>query len=219
MPVIAPALAGLKIPTVCHDGALLHYGFLDNPLAPTRGASNEGPCLSCSIDEETADAWLMIAELGGRPLWSLVKPGGFVLADYYSIPKHQLTAIAAARGLVERRLAFKCWATNEDGEPFFTMHLTKAEAHAELVEGGRLRECLCWAPTVQLCTYWGQRHPGTTVALCDTLDAAVTALLDASAPMIDGIYWDETLDPLRYSAPRVGLFQRILNLVSRTCDE
>lgn len=204
-----------------HRGALYHRGRLDKPAVRMPGSSLEGPCLSCAPTRAASGAWRVIAELGSLPLWTLRRDGGFVLLDARKAPTGEFLRAAVKAGLLDEGVVFRVTSVDaETEEETFTDFATRAEAEANMEEGDRLSSRPGYLATSALNAYWlGQRgeHP-VPVPVTLAIDAAVVAYADLHAPHVAGVIWRDRLDVARLSAPRVGLFQRTLTQVARTCN-
>ena len=205
-----------KLP-LFRPSSLLHWGNLSSPdpANTQRTGSHEGCLLSCSPSIEAHEAWLGIARLGGIGEWVLTKPLGenFALLDIHALStsaRGKLLKTAAGGGLVRHGTAQK--VTSDDGESgeCFSLYPTLEEAKAADSEGA-IETVPAWFGTDKLQSYWWSRRSrgsAMPVGLLFVEDAAIAALLDAGCPSVDGIFWNDELDPAAFSSPRVGLFQR-----------
>lgn len=201
---------------IVHLAPLFHRGNLDQPAYPSHGDSHEGPCLSCAPDRESSDAWLSIARLGGYPLWTLAKPGGFRLLDMHRVNEKAMATAAVTHGLLTPCEVFRVtWHDSELDARVRSEFATIEEARAEVEEGRRLARRKGFAATPALVAYWGSRRGASKISPLTSVDAATVAFADLHCPALDGVLWRERLDVAAYSAPRVALFQRILPSVSR----
>lgn len=200
---------------------LFHWGALDGPSKPNASSSLEGCLLSCSQDEEIADAWREIAKLGGRDLWALTKPCGFSLLDIHALSagqKKSLTASALSAGLIAPGVAYKSsYYDSEAGARRYSLHDTQTEAREQSFEesAARVQRLAVYRATPPLVRYWQSRHGGECIPLDLTLDASIACLLDRNHPDIDGLFWGDIFDPDGLSAPRAGIFQRSVAASSR----
>jgi len=202
---------------------LFHRGFLDRPAYETQlSSSHEGNLLSCSPHEEADEAWLGIAKLGGRPRWRLTKLTGFCVLDHHSLSKLQrreLLARAHAYGAFHYSRGLRVDYYDDEHEcDRYTIFLAadKAEALSTADENsGKLRGVRVLLAAPLLISYWNSRHGGKSLDLAATADAALAYVIDCDYPRFDGIFWNDDLDEMSLSAPRVGLFQRTLSRCKR----
>lgn len=176
-------------------------------------SSLEGDCLSVS---ECPAAWQKIARLGGSPIQELTKPEGQFLDIYAVLDAPELRASVLAwaldQGLVVPAQKWRSWNTDEDGEWHYVLCNTQAQVEAErdgmdddeAPAGHRGVEPMdVVVGTLKLAERLSQTlHE---VECCDCMDFAILMWARAQAS-IDGVYWNEELNPGRLSAPRAGIF-------------
>lgn len=179
---------------------------------PNTDRSFEGACLSAS---HVPCAWEKIAKLGGSPLWELRKTGAQFL-DYHELGKHRRRAImrwAEANGLVRRKTMFQTSYYDDELETeMCSLSETYAEAAAEIYDdedGRRPTPIRSWETLPLLTERYLHRQ--------STGYAAVTwaVLAFAEYAGLDGVWWNDILDPSGYSAPRIGIFRSRLPDFSR----
>lgn len=165
-------------------------------------SSQEGHCLSVS---ECPDAWRQIAKIGGYPLWELIKPGNAFL-HAHALKKAErklIEAWALQQGFVQAGTLFQAWSTDEEGEPIFGLYLTREEAVDELgedaYEASDIKEVPAVLPTEALSAYCQQK-----VDFLDVEDMIQLCYADKVLGL-DGVFWNDRLDPYAYSAPRAGI--------------
>lgn len=192
---------------------LYHVGELDaQPLVNSR-SSYEGPCLSVS---EVPNAWRAIARLGDAPLWKLTKNENQFL-NMHRMSKALKEAVlqwGTETGLTENR---EGWVTelsssDEDGMPYTRLSLSATYEMAVRDFGAdgdddvsaRYTLMMPFA-TEKLSIYARQK-----VDLMLATDMLTLAYAEQVLGL-DGVFWDEELDVLAYSAPRAGIFPRKLS--------
>lgn len=193
----------IERPTVFHVGT-----FEPNRKGHFHADSLEGHCLSVSLHPE---AWIQIARLGGEPVWRLDHASG-VFVDILSLEADSVAANAVRAWGVEQGLAQvkTCWRAwqydSEEDDWRYMVFDTEEKAHLnadefEDREGGNV-ECvsLC-VGTPALCEIIGWKDAGTK----EVLDFLVLAYLETNVPEVQGVWWNETLDPDALSAPRAGI--------------
>lgn len=165
-------------------------------------SSQEGHCLSVS---ECPDAWRQIAKIGGYPLWELAKPGNAFL-HAHALKKAErklIEAWALQQGFVQAGTLFQAWSTDEEGEPIFGLYLTREEAVDELGEdadeASDIKEVPAVLPTEALSAYCQQK-----VDFLGVEDMIQLCYADKVLGL-DGVFWNDRLDPYAYSAPRAGI--------------
>lgn len=188
---------------------IFHVGTLEpHRKGHFHADSLEGHCLSVSIHPE---AWVEIARLGGEPVWRLDhEEGQFV--DVLSLESDPVAAQAirawgVAQGLAQEKTCWRAWQyDSEEDEWRYLLFETEDEAQLDADEfetrtGGNIEPVSVCVGTPALCEIIGWRDTGTN----DVLDFLVMAYIEAHAPDIQGVWWDETLDPDALSAPRGGI--------------
>lgn len=181
--------------------ALWHVGTF-NPAHKRKG-SLEGAGLSIS---RHPDEWTHIAKLGGNPVWELRKPGHALLnaLQISAKGKQIILAWALSQGLIEACTLWEWSRYDDELDTTLTgTYTNEAEAFADAsFDGetdGTIREV--------------SGHRALPRLLEKTLQSAAVEgtsfIFDLLLPVyaeevlgIDGVWWDEELDPCCYSAPR-----------------
>ncbi|MFK5950958.1 MAG: hypothetical protein QM500_19575 [Methylococcales bacterium] len=190
---------------------VFHIGKMEGANAHP-GYSLEGHGLSISLHPED---WRSIARLGNIPCWELTKPG----AEFLDALKFEDTPILMASMI--------SWAVDEklivpttlykfewyDDELEQMMHMLFDSYDKALEEAGDEEDVVSgdgWIATPQLLdhTHFSKMEPVMVLSLA-LLVYAETVLY------MDGVYWDEALDPARLSAPRGCIFPGRLDAWSK----
>lgn len=190
---------------------VMHLGFLRERPAPK--ISHEGRCLSVSLHP---DAWRRIARLGGSPLWALEHAQGRFVDFYALTAAHHQEALAWARNKqwLREEWLYHLEMTDEDGEvDGYVVFESYDEALDESddcperiisrVRGHVACDAMQQALGISVPLGFAERW-ATIEWLADTSDA-------------DGIWWDDMLDPSRFSAPRGGIFQHRVQRWTKSC--
>lgn len=180
---------------------LWHVGTLD-PKRKQQG-SLEGAGLSVSVNPEE---WRGIAQLGGDT-WELTKPGN-KFVNFHRISKQQrqqITKWGLENGYVEQKPVYRAvWFDDEDQEDRYMEFTRESEAKEQAEEmGGRTEtasEGIVMTPKLADRTMHA-RWDDPVMAW----DMLVTAYAEDELDC-DGIWWDDTLDPHKLSAPRGVIF-------------
>lgn len=181
----------LVFPEVFHVGSI-------NPADRT-SASYEGEGLSISI--HPAD-WTRIARLGGNPTWVLRHPDRTPLRfvswhDLSLSDRDALRQWGQDRGWVEQRQVYRVsWFDDEFDDTLSMDFATEAEAREEAESADSEVEAVAvWRPTAAF--------PAPRIGTdADPSDALLSLWVAEQRPDIDGVWWDDTYDPLRLSCPR-----------------
>ncbi len=202
-------------PTRCIEG-LAHIGSMDPAQKGLthNSTSFEGTGLSVS---NCPDAWRQIARLGGQPTWNLTKPGAQFLDVHALTDGHHAQALAWARNaglLLPARFAEISYSDPEDGQRHAILIPADTPDVDEQVQDElepredmdpSLRFTEGHLASVAMNTRLGFRAPpGLVESLALTLYAEAVL---ASEIGIDGLWWEEALDPNRLSAPRGVIFR------------
>ena len=201
---------------------LFHVGRLD-PAA--KGIdSHEGDGLSVSRHPED---WRAIARLGDAPVWDIDTRDARFL-DFYAFRRDRAALNAACdwaveQGYLERgRVYVVTVPDEEEGGSLVFRFLDEAEAEEEArgylevdLDGDELeaavtkavRRTAGYVPTARLA---GRMRHERDVPLALVVDLAVVAYAEDVLD-VDGVWWEDTYDPARYSAPRGVLFARRLS--------
>lgn len=183
-----------------------HVGDLDVSKKYSHGTSMEGNLFSMSA---CPDAWQTIAKLGGNPLHKTGRP--VVMLDMREVLYGDSKAAKAvrslalkqaeARGYIEKRTVYEvCWDDDELDTRCSMLLRTMEEAEEEVRdEPPAPKEYICTTPLLNMIHGWPEHE------LRDGLEFAVVEWARGIS-VLDGVYWDEELDPSRYTAPRAGMF-------------
>ncbi len=180
----------LALPSVMHVGTL-------NP-SDKRGDSHEGNGLSVSLHPEE---WTAIAKLGGGSLYELTKPDGRFL-DFHRLSRQALDELQAwglRDGWLQMAARWRCeWFDDELSQTVFMLckSLAEAQAEADDREDSRVEEVVVPELTVE-----GIRRLGFKLEAAHALDIAATFWVEDETDL-DGVWWDDLLEPQNYSAPR-----------------
>jgi hypothetical protein len=187
----------LTQPTVYHVGSKP-----GTPGSSRPGRSHfEGDALSVSTHPE---AWERIARpLPGRT-WELRGPGRFL--DYHAFSDQQLSSLLQSRRDLVRPKThyFAFMGEDEDGAVWEGPFTKKEEASAEVDRAEDVVPSVLWLPTPKLLSFSGVAIRGE--------DATADALLVIAGEQgLDGVWWEDELDPWAGSAPRGGLLRSRLS--------
>lgn len=202
---------------ILRKSVIWHVGLLEpgvqRPLPRRRPRrSLEGRGLSVS---EHPAAWRQIVRLGGLPLWELGRcdgrPGQFVdmLAN-----EQALTAAAISAGLIVPHPAWAAMHTDEDGDVWYSLHATQAEAAREIEDDDdpvTPAPTQTWAPTTALRRRWARDFTAKLDPIGDFVaQMGMLYVVEDSDLDVDGAWWNENFDPHKLSAPRGVIFKRRL---------
>jgi hypothetical protein len=194
------------LPKISFD-KVYHVGDL-NPNNERRIRNSlEGNALSVSVNP---DAWTKIVKLGGRDTFEIESNTGALVFVHmldlmrkkkFSILKNELVDLAVSRNYLQKTVAFKStYYDDELGSSCYTLHKTSEEA-AE--NGESVRKCVIYTGTPEFCQTMRLSFDNIT----DVADLGIMQVLkDGFLRDIDGVWWNEKLDPDCYSAPRGALF-------------
>jgi hypothetical protein len=197
----SPLLAGEPAP-LCSPQGLTHVGSLNADHKSQQMRSYEGQGLSVS---QHPDVWKKIARLGSGSTWNVGRAGAQFL-DYHEMTAEQRTAIedwGVERGYVEKKSGFKISTWDDELESFNErMTLDAEDAEWERQEaidydsGAVVDEALVVVST--------DSFPDPTVATgaVDVDQILSTLWVAECAPELDGVWWEDTYDPEKLSAPR-----------------
>lgn len=198
----------LEIPEVFHVGTL-------EAAHRTQRFSMEGDTLSVS---EVPEDWQHIAKLTG-PTWELYRPQGRFFDMHDEKARALLDAELLAAGLVCNAQAYRlAWFDDEANAELSTLFRTREQALAESEEDEpnvTLVDVLSATPALRE-AYPLLSHDDFA---CVRDIAATVLARGQSSPLladVDGLWWDEDLDPDRLSAPRGCIFPHRLALWEKT---
>jgi hypothetical protein len=206
----------VELPAVYHVGAKPKRS---GGKKRTTRASWEGSALSVSLHPA---AWVRIARLGGARWWKLTRrdatPGRFVSMLDLGGNRIKVLHEAERRGLLVRKRLWRLWwRDTEIDEDVYELYDDREEAEeyfvdakAELLDA-RMESYSGWVATRLLTNQVGRpsRIGRATDPALDE-DLAILTVLETSGD-VDGVWWDEELNPALHSAPRGGIFQSRLS--------
>lgn len=186
---------------------VFHVGTLEGTPAPR--SSLEGSALSVSCHPEE---WRQIAQLGAAPTWRLTRPDGRFV-DACAVGDNQRRQIedwAVEWGLatVAHLWEVTYWDDEfEEERAIWSASLAEAEEEADWYGGTITGPARQIEGTARL----ARRHnwPGEKVDAASAFDLALLTYAEDETGF-DGVWWTETLDPDRLSAPRGGIVTRAL---------
>lgn len=176
---------------------LFHVGSLN--IADKRRGSYEGAGLSVSLHPEE---WMQIAKIGG-PIWQCTRPGNRFI-DFYRLRKPHKAMIAA--WAIEHQWATRTslWRVSyydeemEDERYFTFADPQEAQDEAEDYEDAKVTEVpgggLMGTPALYQRMMQDRQDPD--------VDDLVTIVYAEDAMKVDGVWFNERLDPDNLSAPR-----------------
>ncbi len=191
----------MNLPTL-HIESVVHIGTMRVDLKGSiYETSYEGAGLSVSSEP---DAWEAIARLGGLPWWQLTNPDGEFL-NALAIPeplKHHITKWGLANQYVKDVAIWEVtWWDDELEEERYTLFTNPTEAKEEMEDesypDAKIHKGRSLAPTSRL-----EKRiliEGAPIGL--TWDHLLTIWTEDETNL-DGVWWEEVLDPLNLSAPR-----------------
>ena len=145
----------------------------------------------------------------------------FTLVDYHGLKNSQKKSLdeqALKHGLFSYENGFRLeWFDDESNTHQFTLFKTRAEAEENAPDyepNFKIIDELLYSAAPKLIEYWHSRHGGTEIDYLSTREAAHIWLFDHHTEF-DGVFFNDTLDPMNLSAPRAGLFQRTLQNVKK----
>lgn len=194
-----------SVPTVSTD-TIFHIGTLDEKAKGVNGVSFEGDGLSISICETHADNWRSIARLGGAPLHTGTKDGGFTLVDAHALNdqrQNEITAWLTSSGHAQLVPVWLTNVTDEQGEVvgqsvFRSLEEAENETHDPdgIFKGEHLIASAANIKRFNIRSdelLWGE--------------LATVLWVEHHAPELDGVFWNDKNDPSSLSSPR-GVIHR-----------
>ena len=182
-------LSGERIPTRTFE-VLYHVGTLD--VTQSAGASLEGSGLSVSTEP---GAWERIAKLGGRAWWELTREGNSFL-DAHELScaqREELLVWGEAQGYVARVPGWVVsWYDDELGREVSFSFVDYEEA----VEEASSAASIAAASLVMAGSSWPDGRGRVNA------DQVLLALWAGECTALDGVWWQDDLNPTRLSAPR-----------------
>lgn len=198
----------MKIPTISAK-SLWHWGDLDIKDRYKNGVSLEGNLFSMSACPR---AWQQIARLGGSSLH--VRDQDSTLLDMHSILdgtdrnakqlRQRIEDWAIKEKLIEYREVYQISEYDDELESCRIFEFTTlAEAEREAQEAdGEITAIKKLIGTQKL----NMSHHQLESTLLGFEYAVIDWAREHISDTVLGVYWDEKLDPLAYSAPRAGMF-------------
>ena len=195
--------------------SVIHLGEL-NQNEQSR-SSHEGCLISAST---CPDAWQKIARLGGQPKWEITHIDSDRKLRFVDILHKNTQTTIVDEGIRQNLLIMEKWwktpvSTDEEGNVRFTWTKNPEEYRNDWMEIGKKPTIhIKPVPNTDLIEFWCQRKSGFDLEKEQTPWHALDMMLDAmiakhqqteSYPKIDGIFWNEILDPDALSAPRMGV--------------
>lgn len=193
---------------------IYHVGTMKPANLGLNGRSHEGNCFSASLCPET---WTAIVRLGGNPLYVLEKKDG-VFVDHLALlyspefqaSKNEIIADLLMTGMLESKVTFRVWGTDEEGADQSCDYLTLTEAERECEENGRIEESARLVGTPKLCEQLGLSiHQGMDGEHYGVMSWFKTQV--ASGAAIDGVYQDYPLDEMAGTAPLFAVYPEKLS--------
>lgn len=185
---------------------LFHVGTMNPADKWIRGLSHEGAGISVS---SVPEVWRSLARLGDCPLWRCEKRGHQFLDAHSMQPEEKSHVYIWARDekFVEPVPLWELtYFDDELNAPVHSLYPTKAEALSEADEGAEVTETLGWKGTS---TFVQRLNAPREVPAILLFDILLTFLAEDAG--LDGVFWDDELDPFRYSAPRAVIALPCIN--------
>ena len=185
---------------------VFHVGVMDPAMKGKthNSTSLEGNGLSVSRHPEE---WRSIARLGDAPAWQLTRDGDCLFLDAHRVTPEQHVAIArwgAGLGMVQEATVFEAqWV--EDGDSYSMTSLSEEYIQQECEELGpehqlKIRQFAGWVATPLM-----DETIGFRVDLAMVEDLLMTLYAERAlyrSHGIQGVWWEDRLDPFSLSAPR-----------------
>ena len=208
------------IPCLISISTVTHIGTLNPSDKGVRGPSHEGLGVSFSMHPQ---AWESIARLGGNPWWEGNISSCKILDGYSFIDcnKEDLILWGEEEGMVQKVVAYLAsWYDDEMESQMEAMFQSYQEALDEVGDlmdeesqvGDSIQKIEALAPTSDLVT-------AMAAPLSDIGKPSLSALSDlatlwAQRSGLDGIWWEDRLDPISYSAPRGVIFPKSVEKIA-----
>jgi GNAT superfamily N-acetyltransferase len=197
---ILEAKSGSSLPVVSKK-IVWHVG--DMSLKKRASFSHEGPGLSVS---EYPDEWRSIARLTGRKLELSRKdgkPGKF--ANFHKMGKAGLVEWGMTNGWVEKKQGHRAsWHDDEYEQDFYSDYQSMDELEkAHDPDKVEVSSVDMLVPTAKMEKWWESEFSGK-IPQAFVLDMVAWLMVEAAG--LDGVWWNDKLDPSRLSAPRGVIF-------------
>lgn len=207
------SVSKIKPPTRTY-AEVTHIGMFD--AAERNNWSLEGDGLSVSVNP---DEWRSIAKLGGKPEWTITRSDGKPLQflDAHKLTKKQRNQIedwAVESGIAENVTAYVYTYYDDEFEEEMSMTFeSRKEAEDQagfdwMSEEEQSDANIEEVDVLRLTEKYRQR--GSEI---DDTDLIVSVWADQQTEL-DGVWWDDTLDPSRMSAPRGVIFTSHLDALT-----
>ena len=209
--------SALELPIWSPQEKLTHIGTMKPADKGTN--SLEGHGLSVS---ECPDAWQSIVKLGGLPRWTVTPRIQSQFLDWHRVTPHQVAAITSwGQGAV---LCIPCtgfkvsWYDSECDGMVSTTFVDKASALSEFesLQAVHEGESIENSPQFEEFSGFALTQPALT-ALCrrnaslqETAELLAVLYVERET-RLDGVFWDDHLDPAGLSAPRAVIVPDRLN--------
>jgi hypothetical protein len=184
---------------------VFHIGFMD--IEHKESNSLEGSGLSVSTEP---DAWIEIAKLGGRPIYSLKKTDSQFL-DCHALTDEQVSSIirwGTDNGYIELKNLYRVMYYDDEMESeVYSDYENESEAKIE-AEGYEVEPIVLVNKPVS--TEKLKKHVNGLASPTIVFDLLCAVFVEEYL-QIDGAWWFDTLDPSYLSAPRGVIFNKILN--------
>lgn len=197
-------------------GTVTHVGTLNPAHKGEKGYSYEGAGLSFSVDP---DAWVEIAELENKPWWKADLSGARILDGLACLksPKimEEIQTWAQEKGLASPVPMFKAiFRDTEDDQLVEFWCATQKQAREEIEDQdeGRVESSTQWVPSALLCARMGNSADQAGKLNPNVPSEMMMAWAEDHG--WDGAWWNETLNPSSYSAPRGVIFPSKLTTVA-----
>lgn len=192
----------LSLPQV-RQSVVFHWGTLNPSDKGKRSLEGGGLSVTTHPDE-----WVRITPLGGK-LWRLSKANGAFL-DVHSMSqeaKEEILDWGVQEGYLDSRSTFRVtYWDDEMGSDLVAEFETREEAEyeAEDVEAPVEEIPGGFVPTPKLTA-----RTGVLSSIAEAFDHLLTVYVEDNTSL-DGVWWEDTVDVSRYSAPRGVIFSRRL---------
>lgn len=207
------------VPLLKPLSTMTHIGTLNPADKGIRGPSQEGMGVSFSSHPH---AWEGIAKLGGNPWWEVDVSPCQILDGYGFIETNtqELIEWGLDQGLVEMSAAYRAtWYDDEMESQMEAVFTTLSEAQDEVgdllcddAQSTPIEKFDCLYPTSKLVQ--AMAAPSSDIGKPSLSALSDLATIWAQRSGLDGVWWEDNLDPMRYSAPRGVLFPQSLKKVS-----
>ncbi len=180
-----------------------HVGYMD--IRKKNKYSHEGTGLSVST---CPAAWCKISETTGGPTNTLRKKDGrFLVATSLSKKnREEIIAWGERNGYVKKTTVYQAWSCDEYGDDYFLPCLSYNEALEEACDDpDSVKVVKDIIPTEKM-----NKVVGWKIDISSTFDLLVTLYAEAETDY-DGVWWNEILDVVAYSAPRGVIFNSRLS--------